>query len=86
MAVEFRNLLKTELGLERAVSATIVFDYPTVDALTEYVGCTLFGWPSQKAAPAPKAAPVEMDLLDSLESLSSAEAEQLLASRIGGGR
>jgi acyl carrier protein len=91
MAVELRNLMKKELGLERAVAATIVFDYPTVNALTEYVGETMFGWPSRTAAPSASGEPTSsddfdgMDLLDQLETLTPAEVEQMLAKRMGSG-
>jgi acyl carrier protein len=94
MAVELRNLMKKELGLERPVAATIVFDYPTVTALAEYVGTTLFGWPAAAAGRA-RADVVDdgdqvdggdaVDLLDRLENLSPLEVEQLLARRMASG-
>ncbi|NUO78855.1 SDR family NAD(P)-dependent oxidoreductase, partial [candidate division KSB1 bacterium] len=37
MAVELRNVLGTGLGLKRALPATLLFDYPTITAVTEYL-------------------------------------------------
>jgi SAM-dependent methyltransferase/acyl carrier protein len=37
MAVQLRNALVTMLGLERALPATLIFDYPTIDAISEYL-------------------------------------------------
>ncbi|HEY4132962.1 MAG TPA: SDR family NAD(P)-dependent oxidoreductase [Gemmatimonadaceae bacterium] len=100
MAVELRNMMKKELGLERAVAATIVFDYPTVSALAEYVGETVFGWPSRKTQPSsggPTLSAVGadslrvssdadgMDLLDRLETLSPEQVDQLLARHMDSG-
>ncbi|MEP6491994.1 MAG: SDR family oxidoreductase [bacterium] len=82
MAVELRNLMKTEFGLQRAVPATIVFDHPTLHALTEYVGSTIFGWPSRTIAQPVAAERDEIDLLDQLESLSPAEVDRLLSQRM----
>ena len=37
MAVELRNLLGKGLGVPAALPATLVFDYPTIDALPDYI-------------------------------------------------
>ena len=37
MALELRNLLGTGLGLERTLPATLLFNYPTISALAEYL-------------------------------------------------
>jgi hypothetical protein len=42
MAVELRNRLGTGLGLNRPLSATLVFDYPTIDAIAGYLARGLF--------------------------------------------
>jgi hypothetical protein len=37
MAVELRNRLATGLALTRPLSATLMFDYPTIDAIAEHL-------------------------------------------------
>ena len=37
MAVELRNSLSADLGLPRALPATLIFDYPNVEAIAEYL-------------------------------------------------
>jgi acyl carrier protein len=37
MAIELRNVLGAGLGLKRTLPATLVFDYPTVEAITDYL-------------------------------------------------
>jgi SAM-dependent methyltransferase/acyl carrier protein len=37
MAVELRNSLSAELGLPRALPATLIFDYPNVEAIADYL-------------------------------------------------
>jgi len=41
MAVELRNKLTTELGLPRALPATLIFDYPNVEAIAGYLAGVL---------------------------------------------
>jgi acyl transferase domain-containing protein/SAM-dependent methyltransferase/acyl carrier protein len=37
MAVELRNALSTELGLPHVLPATLIFDYPNVEAIADYL-------------------------------------------------
>lgn len=79
MAVELRNALTRSMG--RSLPATLLFDYPTLDALTDYLQRT-FGLVTATAAPASftAAAPAAAGGSDDIASLSDAEAEaQLLA-------
>jgi acyl transferase domain-containing protein/acyl carrier protein len=73
-ATEFRNRLYALLG--HALPATLVFDFPTVDALAHHIGEVVFGWTGDRA-PADALAGV----VDDLERLSDEEADALAARR-----
>jgi acyl carrier protein len=79
MAVELRNLLKTDLDLEAGLPATLVFDHPTVEAIARFVERQVFG-----AAPAASVEPVVDGALDRIEQLSDDEVDRLLSERLGG--
>jgi acyl carrier protein len=68
MAVEFRNLLAS--ALQRSLSATFVFDYPTIGAQADFL--------TNHAAHERDAHPEGDAILEELETLSEAEAEELL--------
>jgi NADPH:quinone reductase-like Zn-dependent oxidoreductase/acyl carrier protein len=90
MAVELRNLMKAAFALERPVPATVVFDYPNVHALTEFIGTGVYGWnlPGAESAASPVAderGSGDMDMLDRLATLSADEVEALLAQRMSDG-
>jgi myxalamid-type polyketide synthase MxaB len=76
MAVELRNRLKSSLGL--ALRTTIVFDYPTIEALVDYfsqdVLSELFADTGQEGEGA--------DFSAELQALSESEAEALLLQEI----
>jgi acyl transferase domain-containing protein/NADPH:quinone reductase-like Zn-dependent oxidoreductase/SAM-dependent methyltransferase/acyl carrier protein len=82
MAVELRNLMKNELGLDRPPAATVVFDHPTVSALARFVGCELFGWPPETTEPVSTAPAAEEDVLGRLERLAPEDVERLLSERM----
>ncbi len=87
MAVELRNLLAGRLGTDEPLSATLVFDHPTVAALVDHLDEDLFGSepdPSNETAASqrPDAAPSgARSLLDDLESLSDDEIAARLSDR-----
>jgi acyl transferase domain-containing protein/NADPH:quinone reductase-like Zn-dependent oxidoreductase/NADP-dependent 3-hydroxy acid dehydrogenase YdfG/acyl carrier protein len=80
MAVELRNRLQSSLGC--SVPASLIFDYPTVDALVSYLIQEL--WtdrppePSTENSPPPAQGIAESEL----EELSDSEAEALLLSKL----
>jgi acyl carrier protein len=76
MAVELRNALTRSIG--RPLSATLLFDYPTLAALTAHL-MRLLGLDE----PAP-AEPAAIDTrADALHDLSDEEAEALLLQELG---
>jgi acyl transferase domain-containing protein len=85
MAVQLRNLLGTGLGLERPLPASLMFDYPTIDALAarllellapEAPGAAATVAPGAPGAPAAIGAAA-------VEAMSDAEVEALLLKRLG---
>lgn len=84
MAVELRNRLETGLGIVGALPATLIFDYPTVDAIVAFVEGVLFA-PAEASEPEPEQpkaesqpeAPVDLD------GLSDDEVAALLLKKLG---
>jgi hypothetical protein len=94
MAVELRNLLGAVLGHSRSIPATLVFDYPTVEAIAAFLGdgldATVSAAPDELgevpvAAPSPARTDGALvaSLIDDLERLSDEEIEAQLARRGG---
>ncbi len=71
MSVEFRNILAS--ALQRPLSATLLFDRPSIGALADF----LIGDPALATA-----APKQDALLEELETLSDADAEELLRAEL----
>ncbi len=71
--VELRNTLSAALG--RPLPATLLFDYPTLEALTGHVLATVGG---ESAQAAPASSP---SLFGAIEDLSDDEVERQLAAR-----
>jgi acyl carrier protein len=81
MAVELRNRLATGLPLSRPLPTTLVFDYPTVQALVDYLLAQLDGdGRTVTAAAASPGSPT--DLLEAIATLSDEESERLLAEKM----
>ncbi|MHB1132626.1 MAG: SDR family NAD(P)-dependent oxidoreductase [Chloroflexota bacterium] len=91
MAVELRTRLGSSLGLPRSLPATLVFDYPTVEAIVDYLFrealSHLPAVPTAVRDPAPETAPATegrnaADVLDAIEDLSDDDVDRLLADRM----
>jgi myxalamid-type polyketide synthase MxaB len=79
-SVELRNLLQTSLGCR--LSATLLFDYPTIAALSDHLAASLSLSAAQEDSLQPEenppsASPASIKIAE-LEQLSEAEAEALL--------
>ena len=90
MAVELRNLLGAALGSGRPLPATLVFDYPTVDAIAGYLADEVLGARRRRARPTERrrrprrrrrrpTARCVSSLLDDLDDLSDDEIDRQLA-------
>jgi acyl carrier protein len=91
MAVELRNLVGASFGLERPLPATLVFDYPTVEAIAQYLLDDVLAIADAppddlesgvlEPASASGAGRSAASLLDDFENLSDEELEARLARR-----
>lgn len=83
LAVELRNTLGTALG--QSLPATLLFDYPTIDALTDYLldEVLQLGEPVVLTAAAPAGtAERPTSTVGAIEELSDDEVDRLLAQRV----
>ena len=80
MAVELRNLLKNDLELDHPLPATLVFDHPTVEAMTRYPGLEVLHIADD--VPVPGSEADARDTLDRIENLSDEEVDRLLAAQM----
>jgi acyl transferase domain-containing protein/SAM-dependent methyltransferase len=82
MAVQLRNEIGAQLGLDRPLPATIMFDYPTIDSLSSYLSAILFPEerPAELAVMA-KDAPASIDA-SMIAEMSDAEVELMLLKRL----
>ena len=81
MAVELRNALG--MALKRSLPATLLFDYPTLQALSGYLSRLLF--PEAKAAEVEEAAERTKAVAD-LQEISDEQAEALLLDELAASR
>ncbi|HEU4625136.1 MAG TPA: SDR family NAD(P)-dependent oxidoreductase [Steroidobacteraceae bacterium] len=82
MAVELRNLLGRAIA--RPLPATLLFDYPSIAAITEHLAKLLDLVTEVAVTPAPGAI-VSEGLLERVEGLSEDELDRLLAERMQAG-
>lgn len=85
MAVELRNLLVEGLRLEGSLPATLVFDYPSLEALTGYLaGQALTGQETSLPANGSETPGSVDDLLAALEDLPDEEIDRLFTDQLRG--
>ena len=85
MAVELRNRLAKGLGLSKALPATLIFDYPTIDAIAGFLVAELFTAPVGASTEQPAAAPTPAtppQTPGAIEDLSDADVEKLLLEKL----
>ncbi len=92
MAVELRNVLGAGLGLPRALPATLLFDYPTITAVTEYLAKDVLALEVSGETQNGKAQAAVVEngkkeaMKQELAQLSDEEAEALLLEELGGNK
>jgi acyl transferase domain-containing protein len=79
MAVELRNLLGSGLGLEKPLPATLVFDFPTTEAITGYLQTEVLDLGEEGPPPHGRARSGVPSLVEEIEQLSEEEVDRLLA-------
>ncbi|MEA5516851.1 SDR family NAD(P)-dependent oxidoreductase [Nodularia sp. UHCC 0506] len=83
MAVELKNRLQKNFG--KVLPATLLFDYPSVEALTAYISQEIMEWSSEKLPPGTVSIN-EQQLVDpestELETISENELSNLLAAEM----
>ncbi len=85
MAVELRNRLAKGLGLSKPLPATLIFDYPTIDAIAGYLVVELFPVPAGASTEEPVAAPAPStppQLAGAIDDLSDLDVEKLLLEKL----
>ncbi len=83
MAVALRNALGTSFG--RTLPGTLIFDYPSIQAISDFVANQLFGSGSLAEAPSPEraqAAREQAEAVRQVQALSEEEAETLLTEKL----
>ena len=84
MAVQLRNQLGSGLGLDKPLPATVMFDHPTIDALSSYILGRLQPATSAPAPASVQATPGAPAVLGAaaVAAMSDAQIEALLLSRL----
>jgi malonyl CoA-acyl carrier protein transacylase len=86
MAVELRNRLASGLALARSLPATLMFDYPTIDAIAGYLERDALALVKDEGEQLADAATPGRDFSEAaarLEELTDEEAEALLLEKLG---
>ncbi|XTZ15830.1 SDR family NAD(P)-dependent oxidoreductase [Micromonospora echinospora] len=81
MAIELKNTLQGQLG--RTLPSTVVFEYPTVEALAEYLARDVLALELDVAEePAPEPSARSSETVERLKDLSEDDLEDLLAKKL----
>jgi hypothetical protein len=75
LAVELRNVISNGLGLPRRLPATLLFDYPSVAAIADYLARELL--PAENEVPSAAARDSQAELA-AIAVLSDEQAEAML--------
>jgi acyl carrier protein len=78
LSIELRNSLG--VSLQRSLPATLLFNHPTLAALTDYL-VTFAGLQAAEPAEGQRAKPGRRSLVEEVEALSDAEVERMLSER-----
>ena len=81
LAVELRNMLGS--ALNQSLPATLLFDFPTVESLTDHLLAGLEG--GETTSVPQTTAPLQPNAVEAIENLSDDEVDRLLAMRLGKG-
>ena len=79
LSVELRNTLSSAIGVP--LPATLLFDFPTIDALTDYLLKSVLSPEDDSKVLEPVGDAPHVSLLGSIEELSEEEVDSLLAAR-----
>ncbi len=85
MALELKDILGTELGIDKSLPETLIFDYPTIDDIAKYIYSKLKTSDTEIVRPSKELNQTNDRLSaidDNLEHLSDEEAEQLLINKL----
>lgn len=83
MAVQLRNALARDLAVPSGLPATLVFDHPTIAALSVYLGSLSAEQSQDVETPEPQAASsIPSDRVSDIEAMSEEEVEALLLARL----
>jgi NAD(P)-dependent dehydrogenase (short-subunit alcohol dehydrogenase family)/acyl carrier protein len=84
MAVELRNLLGRGLRLGRSMPATLLYDYPTISELANYIAKDVLHWEGAEARQSPSQDAGMSGVIDQIEDLSDEEVDRLFAEKMVG--
>lgn len=84
MAVQLRNALNRALSLERGLASTLMFDYPTIDAIARHLHGRMYSAVMPDVAAPSAAAPAAVALgAGDVADLSDEDIARLLDERLG---